>query len=113
MEDLILNHVEDNNAFILGEDPVRRIRRLFHFDEATGHATIQTQQVLDDVLAANQRARVDDTGSWKGLRHQVASIPISVWHDLPDEVRNDHKALRVWLEKSENEVFRTKSGGLV
>jgi len=105
--------VDDNSPFILSEDPISRIRRLFHFDESTGMATVHSQQLLDPVLADNEEMRKYDDGRWRGDgQHHIGRIPMIIWHSLPEEVKNDHKALLAWLDRSENEPFRTKGGSL-
>lgn len=104
--------VHDNNPLILGEDPITRIRKLFHFDDNTGEFSIQTQQRLDPILEDNALVRNADSGNWRGDTHHVGRIPSAVWYALPEEIRKDHKALIAWLNKSENKMFRTKGGTL-
>jgi hypothetical protein len=43
----------------------------------------------------------------------VASIPLSVYYELKRQgIADDPKALRKWLNQSENQAFRTREGTL-
>jgi len=105
--------VNDSRPLILSEDPMQRIRKLFHFDAATDEISVQTQQLLDPILAHNEAMRKADKGTWKGDgQHFVGRIPHVIWFALPDEIRDDHDALVAWLDRPENEIYRTKGGSL-
>jgi hypothetical protein len=48
-----------------------------------------------------------------GEHAKVASIPLSVYYELKRQgIADDPKALRKWLNQSENRAFRTREGTL-
>lgn len=97
------------------ERPLNGIRRLFHFDDETEQVTIETQQTMDDVLAANQRVRNahDERSNWKGDLHLVASIPLTLYYDLKRKgIIGDQAKLKRWLNTAENRIFRTRPGAV-
>lgn len=103
----------NNRPLVLKDDRISRIKKLFHYDDATGDVTIETRQHLDPVLGNNQEMRNAARSGWKGDMHLVASIPKVVWNSLPEGIREDMNELRKWLDQSDQKVFRTKEGTLL
>ena len=98
---------------ILSEDSLTGIRRLHHYDSDTDQVTIQTQQVIDDVLEATttEHRMHDERANWKGDMHRVASLPAVIYWDLKKKgIIDNDKALRKWLNGSDGRLFRTRPG---
>jgi len=99
------------------------MKRLFSRDEATGiskywHVTgegeyvIETVQDSTKIIEANKRSYNDVTGKF-GNHSKVASIPLSVYYELKKQgIADDPTALKKWLNQSDNQAFRTRSGTL-
>jgi hypothetical protein len=99
------------------------MKRLFSRDEATGiskywHVTgegeyvIETVQDSTKIIEANKRSYNDVTGKF-GNHAKVASIPLSVYYELKKQgIADDPTALKKWLNQSDNQAFRTRSGTL-
>jgi len=99
------------------------MKRLFSRDAATGitkywHVTgegeyvIETVQDSTKILEANKRSYNDVSGKF-GNHAKVASIPLSVYYELKKQgIADDPTALKEWLNQSDNEAFRTRSGTL-
>jgi hypothetical protein len=99
------------------------MKRLFSRDEATGitrywhvkqngEYVIETVQDTTKIIEANKRSYNDVSGKF-GEHAKVASIPLSVYYELKKQgIADDPKALRKWLNQSENRAFRTREGTL-
>lgn len=99
------------------------MKRLFSRDEATGiskywHVTgegeyvIETVQDSTKIIEANKRSYNDVTGKF-GNNSKVASIPLSVYYELKKQgIADDPTAFKKWLNQSDNQAFRTRSGTL-
>ena len=99
------------------------MKRLFSRDDDTGitrfwHVTgngefvVETVQDATKIVEANKRSYNDVSGKF-GDHAKVASIPLSVYYELKKQgVADDPKALKKWLNKSENRAFRTREGTL-
>ena len=98
---------------ILDEDPIAGIRRIHHYDPTTDKFHIETQQDVTDIVDGTKRAfaSVDDRAGWKGDRHLVASIPMTIFMDLKKRgIVDDEAAFARWLNDPDNRVFRTRPG---
>lgn len=94
-------------------DPVTGIRRLFHWDPVDRKAHIETIHDVEDILEGNKERYngVDERAGWKGEMHRVASIPMPLFFELKKKgIVDDPKALRQWLNDSDNRLFRTRPG---
>lgn len=95
----------------VSEDVVTRSDQVWHQDGE--EVVLESRQDIEPVLKENEILRKEDSGRFgKGPFHHVGSIPNVVWFSLPDHIKNDDEALREWLNKPENEVFRTKRRGV-
>ena len=64
------------------------------------------------IIEANKRSYNDVTGKF-GNHAKVASIPLSVYYELKKQgIADDPTALKKWLNQSDNQAFRTRSGTL-
>lgn len=102
---------------VLEKIPELGITRLFHYDEATEEATIETVQDVEGIVEAtkDEFKEFDERANWKGEWHRVASIPISLYHDLIAkgviELNDPNKTkLKAWLNDPDNRFFRTRPG---
>lgn len=101
---------------LLDFDPLTGIRQFIDTDEMTGVSTIRTEQDVSEIIESNkihQRQFSKGSDRWgDGYDHRtkVASIPLSIWTKLKQEIGNDPVALRRWLNNPDNMAFRTRPG---
>jgi len=99
---------------ILDYDPETKTTQWFHYDESTGNYGLETRQDITHIVEANKAhfRQVDERANWKGDQHRVASIPLSIYHELAKVSNNfkDQKAIKRWLNNPDNRVFRTRPG---
>lgn len=94
------------------KDDDQGITRTFEFDDETNQATIRTQQDVTAVIEENKQeyAQVDERARW-GEWSKVASIPMSIYFQLKAEGKlDDQEYMKKWLNDSDNQYFRTRSG---
>jgi hypothetical protein len=99
---------------LFSKDDDQGITRTFHFDDETNQATIQTQQDVTSIIEENKQeyAQVDERARW-GEWSKVASIPMSIYFQLKAEGKlDDQEYMKKWLNDSDNQYFRTRSGKL-
>ena len=95
-------------------DPALLQREIFVPSSDGKTFQIVQQQNVGPVLAENKAQRNDAPKSQ--FNHssgftKVASIPLVVINQLrEDGILGDQEALRAWLNKSDNKVFRTRGG---
>lgn len=98
-------------------------KRLFDRDVENGittywHVTDKGEYVVEKVqdvtaIADFNRRQFNETPQKWGDVNKVASIPLSVYYELKRQgIADDPKALRKWLNNSDNQVFRTRAGKL-
>lgn len=88
------------------------ITRIWHYNDATDEATIQTQQDVTNVIEENRSdfSQVDERAPWGELT-KVASIPLSLYYQLKAEGKLDDEAyMKRWLNDPDNRYFRTRPG---
>lgn len=96
---------------IFDRDEASGITRYWHVKD-NGEYVIETQQDSTQIIEANKRSYNDVSGKW-GEHAKVASIPLSVYYELKKQgIADDPKALKKWLNQSENKAFRTRGGTL-
>lgn len=100
--------------YLITADPEAGYYEYLHYDDATDESRLVREQDVSPILedARDLRKGFDEKSNWKGDWHRVASIPLSVYYDLPDEIRLNPKALLKWLEQSDNSIFKTRTGTL-
>jgi hypothetical protein len=81
-------------------------------EDGSEYAKLISVQDREPILKANQENRKDRReDGWKGDLHHVASIPMPLMMELYREgIANDQQEFRKWLNKPENQVFRSKVG---
>ncbi|HZR02338.1 MAG TPA: hypothetical protein VFA81_04090 [Burkholderiales bacterium] len=94
---------------------------IFHYDteKDDGSFSIETIQVVDDLVEANKYLANSEDSNWQGDMHRVASIPMNMFSHpslqgivTPAGRILDQKAFKKWLNDPDNRVFRTKLGHL-
>ena len=102
------------NRRLLDYDPLTKTTQWYHYDDATGDMGLETEQDVTDLVAHNKRifSQVDERTPWTGDVHKVASIPLSIYHELAKISNNfkDKKVIRKWLNDPDNRVFRVRPG---
>lgn len=84
-----------------------------HFDPVTEETILETTQDAGELAELNRALRneFDERAGWKGEFHRVASIPLTVYHELEKAgVTRDQAAFKRWLNDPDNRVFRTRPG---
>lgn len=100
----------DNKIFDVNAD--LGIKRIWHYNDETDEATIQTQQDVTDIIEENKQEfnQVDERARW-GEFSRVASIPLSLYYELKKEGKLEDQAyMKRWLNDPENRHFRTRPG---
>ena len=99
---------------ILDYDPVTGTTQWFHYDSAADQYALETTQDVTKIVERNKALfrQVDERANWKGDQHHVASIPMSVYHELAKISNNfkDQRVVRRFLNNPDNRVFRTRPG---
>ena len=77
---------------VLDYDPATGITQWFHFDEITGDIGLETKQDVTAVIEGTKGEfnPVDERAPWKGDVHKVASIPMTIYHELA-KISNNSK----------------------
>jgi len=86
---------------------------MWHYDDATDEAVIETIMDLSGVVADNQQKfnQFDERANWKGDMHHVASIPMALFYKMKAEGKLDDQAyMKRWLNDPDNRAFRTRPG---
>lgn len=97
---------------LFDKDDALGITRIWHYDEETDKATIETRQDVSAIIEENKReyAQIDERARW-GEWTRVASIPLSVYFQLKREGKlDDQEYMKKWLNDRNNQYFRTRSG---
>ena len=94
-------------------DDFSRTRSLFHYDHAEGKFYIEEVADVEPAIEDNKVRfnYFDERAPWKGEWHHVASIPPIIVADLQKKgIGDDMARLKMWLNDSDNRVFRTRPG---
>lgn len=96
---------------LFDSDPELGIKKYWHVKD-NGEYVVETVQDMTGIAEYNKRAYNGTGKKWKDV-NKVASIPLSVYYELKRQgIADDPKALRKWLNDSDNQVFRTRQGRL-
>lgn len=107
---------------LLDFDRQTGITETFHKDEMTGKFAIKKTQDVDAIFKANmEEQNAIGNNTWKGDMHKVASIPLVIWEQWSNELKEQgkhqdpgHNSNRAFLiAKLNNRDFlklRTKQG---
>ena len=97
---------------LFDKDDALGITRIWHYDEETDKATIETRQDVSAIIEENKNeyAQIDERARW-GEWTKVASIPLSIYFQLKREGKlDDQEYMKKWLNDRDNQYFRTRSG---
>ena len=100
---------------LFDHDPLTGTTEYFH-EFADGSFGMEQVQDVTEIVEANKRVQNLDTGKWRTFT-EVANIPLTKWlelqrkgiMDLHGKIK-DQKAMKRWLNDSENKYFRTRLG---
>lgn len=96
---------------LFDRDPELGITKYWHVKD-NGEYVVETVQDVTGIAEYNKRSYNNTDKKWKDV-NKVASIPLSVYYELKRQgIADDPKALRKWLNDSNNQVFRTRQGRL-
>ena len=99
---------------ILDYDPLTKTTQWYHYDESTKQHALETEQDVTHIIEDSKSLfnQVDERANWKGDTHRIASIPMSIYHELAKISNNfkDQKVIKKWLNDPDNRVFRTRPG---
>ncbi len=100
----------------LSVDPLSGIKTNFVYEEGESlkddQIVIATSQDVTAIVKANKRsANAIDKHQKHGEWSKVASIPMSVYHQLKEQgITDDPARFKRWLNDGENKYFRTRGG---
>ena len=102
---------------LFGWDPERRVKEVFHHDEADDHFYVETIQDVEPVIEANKQlynqfdSHRDRFGEDIGARTLVARVPDVIIAELKKRgIWQDKAKLAAWLDTSEAAPWRTRPG---
>jgi hypothetical protein len=96
---------------LFDRDPELGLTKYWHVKD-NGEYVVETVQDVTGIAEYNKRSYNNTDKKWKDV-NKVASIPLSVYYELKRQgIADDPKALRKWLNDSNNQVFRTRQGVL-
>ena len=99
-------------------DPLSGTNEKYFYDHATDQFTLTREQEITPLIELNKAKQINAAGRYGNeMLHQVASIPFALLPELEKQGIMtaggrilDEKALRRWLNDSDNRVFRTRLG---
>jgi hypothetical protein len=95
---------------LLGIDPVTGSTQFVDYDEATDTFRVVDEIEAQPLIDLNRKFYNDTAARW-GDGATVARLPMVLWTKLRAEgILDDPKALRRWLNDSDNQGFRTRRG---
>lgn len=97
---------------LFDRDDFNGLTRLFHFDNDTEQATIETITDVEPLLEQNKLfQRCEDSDKPWGDMKRVAQIPMSLYFTLKEQgIVDDPKRMKKWLNDRDNQLFRTRPG---
>ena len=96
---------------LFGHDPLTGVTEYWHVTDK-GEYVIEKIQDVTSIVEANKR-QYNEAPQKYGDMNKVASIPLSVYYELKRQgIADDPKAVRKWLNDSNNQAFRTRLGTL-
>lgn len=83
---------------------------VMHHDD--GRMTFRTDYPVQPTIDQNTAQRNIAQDGWKGDYHQIASIPLNVFHEqlAAASLQGDDAYVSRWLNNSDNRAWRTKTG---
>lgn len=105
--------VKDGDWTLFDYD-VRTGRQVWAYHHDDGRVTFRTDYPVQATVDINTAQRNMARSDWAGDYHQIASIPLNVFHDQLAEAsrQKDDKFISKWLNDGDNRAWRTKSGNV-
>ena len=95
---------------LLGIDPVTGSTQFVDYDEATDTFRVVDEIEAQPLIDLNRKFYNDTAARW-GDGATVARVPMVLWTKLRAEgILDDPKALKRWLNDTDNQGFRTRRG---
>ena len=87
-------------------------RQVWALHNDDGSTTFRTDYPVQPTMDINTAQRNLSQGNWAGDYHQIASVPLNVFHEqlAAASMQNDQKHISKWLNDSDNAAWRTKEG---
>lgn len=87
-------------------------RQVWSMENPDGSTTFRTDYPVQPTVDINTAQRNLSRADWVGDYHQIASIPLNVYHEQVAEAakQDDQKFLSKWLNDGDNAAWRTKGG---
>lgn len=87
-------------------------RQVWVLHNADGSMTFRTDYPVEPTVDLNTAQRNLSQPGWAGDYHQIASIPLNVFHEQLGEAsrQQDDQFVSKWLNDSDNAAWRTKEG---
>lgn len=107
------DQIPDSAWEFLTETPTHRCW-VAHLDN--GQSVVKTEYLYsDELLTGNQFLRNETDGQKWGENPLVARIPLNVLYSSKNQImekarEGDREHMKWWLNRSENEIYRTKRG---
>ena len=96
---------------LFDRDPATGITKYWHVTDK-GEYVVETKQDVSAIAERNKNEYKETPNRYRDV-NKVASIPLSVYYELKKRgIADDPKAMRKWLNDSNNQVFRTRAGTL-
>lgn len=91
---------------------VKSGRQVWALENGDGTTTFRTDYPAQAVVDLNTAQRNLSRPGWAGDYHQIASIPLNVFHDQLAEAsrQGDDKYISRFLNNGDNRAWRTKEG---
>ena len=91
---------------------VRTGRQVWSMENPDGSTTFRTDYPVQPTVDLNTAQRNLAQNNWAGDYHQIASIPLNIYHEQVAEAakQDDQRYLSKWLNDSDNSAWRTKGG---
>ena len=101
-----------DGSWTLFDYDVRSGRQVWQQDNADGTTTFRTDYPVQPTVDINTAHRNMAKKDWAGDYHQIASIPLNVFHEQLGQASTagDDKFISRWLNDSDNRAWRTKEG---
>ena len=96
---------------LFDKDPLTGITKYWHVTDK-GEYVVETKQDVSAIVERNKNEYKETPNKYRDV-NKVASLPLTVYYELKRQgIADDPKAMRKWLNDSDQRVFRTRAGTL-
>lgn len=104
------SEIRDGAWKLFRHDPLYR-RTIWVMHDHGGQMHFRIDYEIEGLLEANKQAYNEAPNDWAGeYLHHIARIPLNLWYDELEQMRDDPKQLDLFLNNPDNRAFRTKKG---